>query len=203
MRPCPQGFPDIWWFIWDELPVGVSAAENMRFPGARGQPAKRDPTHLPATAAPTLLVLTPTNSLHHPISSPLARRSYGRHHALPADHLRGQRGARERTVRGRQDTQDCPERGVPEGGHLPGGQHLQREADRRVQARGVPAGASRCCVFALFCALSPLRRRLAAPLHCFSAIRSVSSPADRTAPRCAGSSFVVRATLLASALLSH
>ena len=28
----PQGFPDIWWFIWQFLPVGVSAAENMRFP---------------------------------------------------------------------------------------------------------------------------------------------------------------------------
>lgn len=27
-----QGFPDIWWFIWQFLPVGVSAAENMRFP---------------------------------------------------------------------------------------------------------------------------------------------------------------------------
>ena len=27
-----QGFPDIWLFLWRCLPVGVSAAENMRFP---------------------------------------------------------------------------------------------------------------------------------------------------------------------------
>ncbi len=27
-----QGFPDIWYFLWRCLPVGVSAAENMRFP---------------------------------------------------------------------------------------------------------------------------------------------------------------------------
>ena len=29
---CSQGFPDIWLFLWRCLPVGVSAAENMRFP---------------------------------------------------------------------------------------------------------------------------------------------------------------------------
>ena len=32
LTPSLQGFPDIWLFLWRCLPVGVSAAENMRFP---------------------------------------------------------------------------------------------------------------------------------------------------------------------------
>ena len=47
-----QGMPDIWFFLWRLLPVGVSAAENLRFP-VRGasRPSKNASLLLAALAA--------------------------------------------------------------------------------------------------------------------------------------------------------
>jgi len=46
-----QGFPDIWLFLWRCLPVGVSAAENMRFPVMGDVRAPHAPATMPHARA--------------------------------------------------------------------------------------------------------------------------------------------------------
>lgn len=148
-RPCVrQGFPDIWWFIWDELPVGVSAAENMRFPvmgdimlSQQTIFVDREARESGQSAADKILqARRPPGSIDVRLCPPRPRQSTPWHSSGLPMWIDGQNLAFRHK-------NHClctggEERQIPQGGHLPGGKHVQRAPGGRVQARRIPAGAA-------------------------------------------------------------